>query len=272
MRILAILCLVVSNLAYADAPSLLGLCHPQFNCTNVKKLYDGQETIIAGWLENTFGESCKCADALLSDPRPKVIRVHLVNGPCMRNKRCGKYEVFSGYTAAGASREFGRGKGRAVRRFQKVLARAKQRIEAAKGEVKCFVSPCLECDLDDKARRNMLRLVHDALPSCYLVDNPLRQRCIKGTICEKHGEHIKVQAPCIADLDGTNGATIDIQKWANSVKHCELSYYWEPWMNCIRGEFIDPRKRSCKHPRSVFKFTKETICRYFYQSSDTCSR
>lgn len=266
--LLAILSFI--SIAHADAPSLLGLCHPQFDCKHVNRLYHGKSQVVAGWIENTFGTECKCADTLLQDDRPKVVRIHLANGPCMRNRRCGPYEVFYGYNAASAGREFAQKRGKAVRKFQRVLARAKKRLDSAKAPLQCLVSPCLECDLNAAARRGMFELIRDTMPGCTLVDNPFRQRCIKGTICEKHGDKITVKAPCIADLDGTNGATIDLAKWAESVKHCQIRFYWEPWMNCINGEFIDPRKRICRYAKSVFDFTRETICQYFYPSSAIC--
>lgn len=258
--------------AQAQGPSYLGLCHPKFSCDAAIKSYDGQETIVAGWLENTFASDCKCADRLLQDARPKVVRVHIANGPCMRNKRCGKYEILYGQTAASASREFIRGRGESVVKFKRVLERLRIRLSKAVGPTTVYVSPCLECDLNGRARRVMGALVSSALPGCNLVDNPYRQSCLTGTTCEKHGTNPRLSAPCIMDLDGIDGATIDVKKWVDKYRHCDLTYYWEPWMNCIRGKFIDPRSRNCKYDSSLFEYTRGIICQYFYPLSDTCSR
>ena len=268
MRVLLVL-LALIRVANAQAPSLLGVCHPEFNCKGVQKLYQGQDRLIIGWLENTFGTKCQCLEPLLNDSREKIIRVHLIQSPCMRNKRCGRYEALWGYTAASASRDAHRPRSRLRKRFAKILERFKQRIEGK--ELTCYVSPCLECDLYEPARRIFANLVSAALPVCNIVDNPYRRRCLRGYTCEKHGENPNISTPCIIDLDGIDGTTVDMNTWVAKYKHCDLQFYWEYWMNCIRGEFVDPRKRDCKYPISVFSYTRELLCQYFYPSSDICS-
>jgi hypothetical protein len=253
--------------AYA-APSLLGVCHKDFSCKRVNDLYHGMEQVELGWLENTFGQQCKCIDSLLNDPRPKVIRAHLIQSPCMRNKRCGRYEALWGYTAASASRAALQPNSRLRKRFKTVLERFKGRI--TNKELTCYVSPCLECDLNERARRVLANLVSAAVPNCNIVDNPYGQRCLPGYTCEKHGVNPRLSSPCIVDLDGIDGATINVKKWVEQYRHCDLRYYWEPWMNCIRGKFVDPRSRNCNYSASIFEATKGVLCRYFYPSFVTC--
>ena len=267
MRWLLVVLFSITN-AYA-APSLLGLCHKDFSCNRVNDLYQGLAQVELGWLENTFSRECKCVDSLLNDARPKIIRAHLIQSPCMRNKRCGRYEALWGYTAASASRAALQPRSRLRRRFARILETFRQRIEGK--ELTCYVSPCLECDLYERARRELANLVSAAVPSCNIVDNPYRRRCLAEYTCEKHGPNPKLSKPCIVDLDGVDGATIDVKKYVEQYQHCDLRYYWEPWMNCIRGEFVDPRSRNCKYKASTFKTTQETLCRYFYPLSDTCS-
>lgn len=269
MRVLLLVFAVISN-TYAQAPSFLGLCHKTWNCDATIEFYASSKVIVTGWLENTFNGVCDCADKLLSDARDKIVRVHLVNSPCMRNKRCGKYEVLYNHTKASGSRLFTQRKGRGYKRFLNTLLRIKTRFDNAVGPLTCYVSPCLECDLNVRARRVMADLVSAALPNCYLVDNPYRQRCIRGTICEKHGATPGVTKPCIVDTDGTDGTTIDIKKWVDDYNDCDLRYYWETWMNCIRGDFIDPRKRDCIYDVSMFNRVKEILCQSFYPSFATC--
>ena len=248
------------------APSYLAMCHKQWNCDATLG-----ETV-TGWLENTFNEDCPCGDKFLAQPEPKTIRVHLANSPCMRNKRCGRYEVLWGYTKASASRAVHIEGSRLNKRFDAVLERFKKRLEAASGTVSCYVSPCLECDLNGRARRALLDRVSAALPNCILVDNPYGQRCLKGYTCEGHGQAPAVSRPCIVDLDGKDGRTLDVKKWVDQYRHCDLAYYWEPWMNCIRGKFIDPRRRDCRYTSAVFSKTRGILCQYFlHPSSGTCS-
>ena len=272
MKLVLLLILLVSIQApkATAAPSLLGMCHKDWDCDATVRLYDGQESIVAGWLENTFGSSCPCADRLLQDPRKKVVRVHLINSPCMRNKRCGRYEVLYKETAASASRKVKRGDKRFMSKFNQILQTFKSRLEQSVGEVECYVSPCLECDLYEESRRILADTVSAALPNCSIVDNPYRRKCLSSYTCEKHGENPRIPKPCIVDLDGTDGSTIDLKKWVEQYKECTLTYYWEPWMNCNRGEFIDPRRRNCKYDDSIFDALKGTLCQYFYPSSDIC--
>jgi hypothetical protein len=266
MRLL--LLLLVAGSVQAQAPSFLALCHKDWNCKATVKLYDGQESIVTGWLENTFSASCDCAETLLNDPRRKVARVHLIQSPCLRNKRCGRYEALWGYTVASASRAALQPNSRLRKRFGRILETFRRRIVGKK--LTCYVSPCLECDLYEPARRVLAGLVSAALPGCSIVDNPYRRRCLPGTICEKHGDKPTISKPCIVDLDGTDGSTVDLKNWVARYKHCDLSYYWEPWMNCNRGDFINPRSRNCKYNASVFEATKGLLCQYFYPSLDIC--
>ena len=267
--LITLLCALVASSAYGQGASLLGLCHPDFKCDSIKRLFVGQEVIVTGWLENTFGTTCSCADSLLNDPRPKIVRVHIVNSPCLRNKRCGPYEVFYGESIESASTQFGRGRGKAVNKFKRSLARLKKRLAGAQN-LTCYLSPCLECDLNGRARRVMADMVSAVLPDCRIVDSVYRQRCLPGSICEKHGDKPRVTKPCIVDLDGTDGREVDLENWIESYKECDLAYYWEPWMNCMGDSFKDPRARTCSNNGSVIRRIRGVICQYFYPLLGTC--
>jgi len=276
MRVL-ITILIVSLYApqAAAAPSYLAMCHKDWNCKATLQTLSAQDAIVTGWIENTFNAQCPCGDKLLALPNPKVIRVHLINSPCMRNRRCGRYEVLYGYSKVSGSRAVHKPRSRLNRRFNSVLERFKKRLAKAQSPVQCYVSPCLECDLDGPARRALLNRVSIALPSCILVDNPYRQRCLRGFVCERHGYNVPESKPCITDLDGVDGATVSIRRWVANSQQCAIRYYWEPWMNCNSGmgaPFVDPRKRECGFRFKNFDRTTGILCRYFYPSSDTCSR
>jgi hypothetical protein len=271
MRLLLAVCAwLVCGTAHGQGMSYLGMCAETWDCKRMMQTWRKQKTIVTGWLEATFADDCKCADRLLADPRDKIVRVHLMNGPCLRNQRCGRYEPFWGYTIAKANRDVKRWNGRVVRRFEAVLARAKKRLESAKGAMTCYVSPCLECDLNETARRLLLRSVSVALPYCVPVDNPYGRKCIRGAVCEKHGPNPVIHKPCIVDLDGVDGRVINVKKWVEHYKHCDLTYYWETWMNCISGAFIDPRKRDCAFKDNPFKRVRGILCRYYSPLLGTC--
>jgi hypothetical protein len=272
MRLLVLLVALLSpTMAVAQGMSYLGLCSPTWDCKRMMATWGTDIPIVTGWLENTFAKECSCGEKILQEPRDKVIRVHLLNGPCLRNKRCGKYEAFHGFTIKTATADVKKPGSVIVRRFDRIVRRFKKRLAQAQGNYTCYVSPCLECDLDETARRVLFARVSRHLPNCLLVDNPYGRRCLRDHICEKHGANPTVSQPCIVDLDGIDGREVDPKKWVEKYRHCDLTYYWELWMNCIRGDFIDPRERRCNYSRKTYQRMRALLCQLYFPSSDTCS-
>lgn len=238
------------------AASYLALCHRDWACEESLQVFDGLPVIRVGWLEHTFGKACGCVDTVLQDERPKEVRVHIANGPCLRNKRCGRYEIFHGFTIASANRNVRRPRGRVIKRFTSVLSRLKGRLSRARGPLTCYVSPVLESDLNVRARKILLRLTSSYLPGCVLVDNPLRGNCIRGTVCERHGPNPGLAAPCVSDLDGISAREVSVANFATDTKDCDLSFIWLPEFNCNQPHsqtFTDPRKRNCGHPSAAYE-------------------
>jgi hypothetical protein len=234
--------------------SYLALCHKNWPCYSSLKAFDGLPVIRTGWLEGTFNSSCPCGDKLLRDPRPKVIRVHLANGPCLRNKRCGSHEVFAGETVASANRKIRRGDERLMQRFDRVVNRLAKRLENTRGVLSCYVSPVLESDFDGRARRILLDYVGLRLPGCRLVDSIVRGRCLAGALCEKHGDRPSLSDPCIADLDGAFYPEVSVPNYLQLTRKCDISYIWDVGFNCNQWNvpFVDPRKRDCSKPDGYF--------------------
>lgn len=256
LSILSLALVTTCSVASADpALSYLGLCHRSWSCDASIRAFDGQSVIRVGWLEQTFGSTCPCAERLLNARRPKEIRVHLTNGACLRNKRCGPYEVFSGETIASANRKILRGDERILKRFEKVVLRFKARL--AKGHrVTCWVSPMLESDLDDRARTVLHTITSAHLPECRLVDSPHGRPCLKGLVCERHGSAPRLRSPCISDLDGVAVEEVSVTNYLRRTKGCDLRFIWSRGLNCLPPEgepFVDPRKRQCAHSVGYFK-------------------
>jgi hypothetical protein len=89
------------SLASADPGlSYLGLCAKGWNCKGTIQSFHRVDSITTGWLENTFSRDCRCGERILRQDKPVTLRVHLTNSPCLRNNRCGSYEVFAGETVA----------------------------------------------------------------------------------------------------------------------------------------------------------------------------
>ena len=142
--ILILVSAITCSVARAEVGlSYLALCHKSWPCGPSLNAFHGLPVIRTGWIEHTFGSECECAKRLLNDPRPKEIRVHLSNGPCLRNRRCGPYEVFAGETIASANRKVIRGDKRLLKKFKLVALRFKKRLVESRGGVTCYVSRCL---------------------------------------------------------------------------------------------------------------------------------
>ena len=230
------------------ALSYLGMCHPKWQCEKSIQAFDGLPVIRFGWLEPTFGEQCPCVDKLLQDERPKEVRLHIANGPCLRNKRCGRYEVFAGETIGSAQRGVRAAKPAIIRKYVRILDRLRSRLAKSRGALTCYVSPVLESDFDGRTRKINHSLTASYLPSCTLVDNPLRGNCIRGVVCERHGPNPGLTSPCIADLDGIDANEISVPKFLRNTKACDMSFVWSVGLNCNGHHsqtFIDPRKRDC---------------------------
>jgi hypothetical protein len=237
--------------AQAQGTSYIGLCSNSWPCEKTLATWQGRP-IIVGWLEDSFG-GCKCADTILMQDKTKTIRVHLANGPCLRNKRCERHDVFFGYTIASANRAANKPLSRLRKRLDVLAIRLKQRIEQSRGSLTCYVSPCLECDLNGPARKALISAVSATLPSCIVVDNPLKSPCIRGTVCERHGINPNLKPPCIADMDGTEAKSrLDLEAYYAKTNQCELRFYWTSWMNCNSGSWQTPTSRNCSHPTYNF--------------------
>jgi len=229
--------------------SYLGICNKTWPCQKSLSAYKGHPVIRTGWLEQSFGSSCPCADAILADRRPKEVRIHVANGPCMRNRRCGRHEVFSGFTVSGAHRDLKRATSRIVGRMGAILERIRARLEKSRGGVTCYLSPVLESDLNEEARLLLHRLAGAYLPQCTLVDSPHRDRCLSGFVCEKHGDKPNLRAPCISDLDGISARDVDAAQFLARTRSCDLRFVWAHGFNCNGSGSSwagDPIKRDCK--------------------------
>lgn len=250
MKVLIVLLAFMASVQ-AQGTSYIGLCSNSWPCEKTLATWQGMP-IIVGWLEDSFG-GCKCADTILKQDKPKTIRVHLANGPCLRNRRCERHDVFYGYTIASATRA-ARIPGSRLRKRLDVLAkRLKQRIEKSIGPLICYVSPVLESDFNGPTRKALISAVFAVLPNCIVVDNPLRSSCVRGIVCERHGVNPNLQQPCIADLDGTEAKSVlDLRQYNANTNHCDIQFYWSAWMNCNFKDWKFPSTRNCNHPKYNF--------------------
>ena len=248
-----LLALLLPSVVYAQiGSSYLAMCHPKWPCK--ESLVALRKPLVTGWLEETFGRRCLCADRLLNRPGPKIVRVHLLNSPCLRNQRCGRYEAFHGMSIAKANRLVAKQDAKLMAKIDAIMQRASRRLAKARQPLTCYVSTCLECDLKYGQRRILAKMAAAYFPKCTLVDNPVRGRCLSGFVCEKHGPKPNLKIPCIADLDGIAAESINVKDYLERTRHCEVRYLWTHAYNCIAGsKFVDPRRRDCKVAEAYFR-------------------
>jgi hypothetical protein len=105
-------------------------------------------------LWGTFGSDTECVErfAYAFSDRPRLVEVHLLNGPCIRNNRCGAGEPFRNHTVSWLNRQL-------EKRNPKVMKALKARIEEVRSvaeilrgiDARVAVSTGLETNYSRKA-------------------------------------------------------------------------------------------------------------------------
>ena len=108
-----------------------------------------------------------------------------------------------------------------------------QSHRASNTPVKLFVSPCLECDLSDAARKIMLEYVRPMFTGATLVDNPHGSRCLPGYACEVHGAKNAGRGQLV-DLDGEDYDSIDSRGFGNNNTDAEMALAWKLCNNGLK--------------------------------------
>lgn len=227
-----------------EGESFLGLCHQRFQCTKAQALFSAEGPLVFGWLDGTFNNSstnddrCPCGSELLRSQRDKIVRVHIINGPGLRNQRLQRHELGYGFTISTLDQEIlkepsSNQDSEFLMKFRLRLRAVADQIKSAGGGVTCYISPCLECDLADESRKKLLRIAGEEVSACHLVDNPLKKSCLPGYICETHQVNRSKPAPCIADMDGVDQRDVDQTEWRNTHKHCLIRFKWQDWYNLL---------------------------------------
>lgn len=246
-ELLILLSLAASGADHNVGLSHLAMCSPSWRCEESLRPFRGHSKITIGWLGGpTFGKQCPCAERVLSSRKPKVVRVHVANGPCLRNRRCGDYEIWHGKSVRHFDRKIRQNHPRVVRPFRRWARRIGAQIARARGPLECYISPVLESDFGRQATRVLQAVLRGSVPSCEIVDNPHRRRCLPGVVCERHGANVSHEVPCIADLDGESGNVGLARRFVSNSRQCAAALLWKPEFNCLSsGRFTDPRDRTC---------------------------
>lgn len=246
-----ILLLLAFSSAFAQplgGASYIGMCSSKFPCAQALKEHTGA----IGYLADAFGYKCACVAKALSQEKTKYVRVHIANGTCFpeRGRTCGFYDVFRGERVQSAEKKVRKRDPVIMARYRSRLRQTSKMLKSAKAHVVLRYSLCLECPLSNKARGVLLKESLRFFPRDSIVDSVLSQKCLKGTICERHGELPKF-APkerCIADLDGVSLFDANIEGLNSAASQCEAIFYWTPGFNLLAsgytGPFIAPYRRT----------------------------
>jgi hypothetical protein len=178
-----------------------------------------------GALQGTFGNVVPSLRILLQTGKVPAFRVHLLNGPCWRNKNCEKGEPRPSDL-------------KAIRRRTKGIKRLIREFP----NVECYLSPVLEHDV---SRRKLVsrwfEVIHREAPTCILVSSANTGINPKGILRERHGNSAR------GDVISNDGESIfDIKARSGYTGGRRLTLAWIPAAN-LRPDnetrFIPPSRR-----------------------------
>jgi len=256
ISLISLCVLLITTIAssYAEpirAASYVGMCNSNFPC---EKALQGIKAL--GYLADAFGHRCQCVQEFLKTPGPKYLRVHLANGTCFpeRKRKCGRKDVFYGESLRSAESKILRKDRRIFRAYEASILRTKRLLSIADSETTIRYSLVLEAPFSNKARQRLLEIAKNHLPEEALVDSVLSQKCLKGLICERHGDSMRYSSGqrCISDTDGISFPEANLQRFEQRSAQCEAIFYWSVGFNLLpygySGKFIYPYER--KHQPS----------------------
>lgn len=200
-------------------------------------------------------KSIGCLDSTFGDPIPNIIklssrgsldniRVHLLDGSCLRLHNCAKGDPLYGYTTASFERMLFKKHSRISRQLITRLSRYKE-LAGLYPNVHFFISPILEHNLSKKAWRILANQVKNVFPEVRLVNNALNPKNAeryRGAWIEDHG-YKGNRTSEISSLDGATEG--NMRDWIQSCARKKLCFYWTERFNCKDSDrWIAPKKRT----------------------------
>lgn len=217
---------------------LLGIMHEDFPCEKyLTELEDATEINIGYLAGKTFGNQRRCLETFLQDPRTADIRVHICNGPCIRNERCHRTECSFGLQQSDGTID--------LPRFESFVADELFSLPTSR---RYWVSPVLEHELSPEVfglvASTTLRLASQYGLQVEIVDNPLYPR-ESSYLLEVHNEFDPVQMPY---LYSTDGYMFDPRVLLSLNQEALIAFEWRPEFNglCTDGSpWVSPLERRC---------------------------
>jgi hypothetical protein len=233
-----------------------------------------------GILHGSFGSSMANIEAVLASDKVVAVRVHLVNGSCIRGKRCdsSRKEFGSGFDAGSFNTAV-------LRRDKKVLNEVAKRAKiysklAEKYPTKViYLSPVLEHNLSLKAFQILADIVKREAPNTILVNNPMNARAFRTKrqwVLESHDPDFKYRnIRCISSPDGLAATDTDTKKYFDLTKECIMVLNWVGRFNGrvgdnldSKGNFIHPYDRTHFPQKRHFEDLNTLIKYYIFSSGE----
>lgn len=197
---------------------------PRFPCAKYLRQVNKSRYPIMPVLWGTFGADIKCINRFIKTNahRPHIVEVHLQNGPCEFNSRCGPYERSYAHNY--------------IDLMGKVRPLAKTSL---------WLSPVLEDRLTPEQFEIAVHFLENYTldqPWISRVRSPIGPRPIPhGWLKEAHGTD-KSNAD-ITNNDGTVVFLDTMQKFHSQHDNDRALILWTPDLQGVSKRFVDPRKR-----------------------------
>lgn len=234
--------IMVAAVAYGETPivghDFLALQSPHFKYKKVLASIKAPSAL--GMLDFTFGYSLAPVRYMLASGKFKYLRVHLVNGSCLRLRNCGSYYPFQGFTPEQFEASVLR---KDINTVDFLSFRTQEYCKIAEEfpDVKVLISPVLEHNLTPKGWRAAANIIKASCDKIDITNNPMTPKKIGDYWREIHGS---IDKPAeIVSMDGFSYEDFSAAKIEKS-KHVVV-LVWDSHYNCRNpGPFIDPRERT----------------------------
>ena len=242
--------IVLAAVAYGESPTIghdfLALQSPHFKYKKIERAIQYPSAL--GMLDFTFGYSLAPVRYLLDSGKFKYLRVHLINGSCIRLRNCGSY--YPSF-AASIDRFSAAIRKKDINLYDFVRFRTEEYCQIAKDypATQVLISPVLEHNLNRQNFITLAKWIDAACPGVAIVNNGMTPIKIRNYLKEVHGS-ITSKAHIIS-MDGF-GYESYLPADVFEAPH-NIVFIWDSHYNCRDpGPFIDPRERtSCPTAREV---------------------
>lgn len=249
---------------------LLGAQQPNFDYKSAAQFIPTASPL--GFLDHTFGNSIAPIRYLITNIRPRFVRVHFLNTVCVRNRNCGRYEPVAGYSISSLDKAI-------QKKDPKVINHLIDRVNVWKKLAQenpgtfFLVSPALEHNMQKQSWRVLADVILTTWPGVQLVNNGMGGVSVeeyRGAWVERHGKNDAGDQ--INSLDGEDITDIKVPAWLKKTRKNIITFRWSRVYNCRDQKkdknhnhiFTDPRKRkaACPKPRDFDQIEHATDNEY----------